>query len=69
MDTLAKVFSFKFCEILKNSFFAEHLRKTASKRRNFYQLSCGAVLSLLHSFANLYIQSEYGKMREKCGPQ
>ena len=29
-ETLAQVFSCEFCEISKNTFFAEHLRKTAS---------------------------------------
>ena len=29
-ETLAQVFSFEFCEIFKNTFFAEHLRTTAS---------------------------------------
>ena len=29
-DTLAQVFSFKFCEISKNTFFTEHLWTTAS---------------------------------------
>ena len=28
--TLAQVFSCKFCEIYKNTFFTEHLRTTAS---------------------------------------
>ena len=30
-DTLAQVFSCKFCEISKNTFFTEHLWKTASE--------------------------------------
>ena len=29
METLAQMFSCKFCEIFKNTFFTEHLRKTA----------------------------------------
>ena len=29
-ETLAQVFSCQFCEISKKTFFAEHLRKTAS---------------------------------------
>ena len=29
-ETLAQVFSYAFCEISKNTFFTEHLRKTAS---------------------------------------
>ena len=32
--TLALVFSRKFCEILKNTFFTEHLQMTASLRRH-----------------------------------
>ena len=30
-EFLAQVFSFEFCEILKNSYFIEHLRKIASE--------------------------------------
>ena len=29
-ETLARVFSFDFCEISKNTFFTEHLRATTS---------------------------------------
>ena len=29
-ETLAKVFSCEFCDISKNTFFTDHLRKTAS---------------------------------------
>ena len=29
-ETLIQVFSREFCEIFKNTFFTEHLRKTAS---------------------------------------
>ena len=29
-ETLARVFSFDFCEICKNTFFTEHLRATTS---------------------------------------
>ena len=28
-ETVAQVFSYEFCEIFKNSFFIEHLQKTA----------------------------------------
>ena len=31
-ETLAQVFSYEFCEIFKNTFFAEHLWTTASER-------------------------------------
>ena len=30
-ETLAQTFSSEFCEISKNTFFAEHLRATASR--------------------------------------
>ena len=30
-EFLAQVFSFEFCEILKNTYFTEHLRKIASE--------------------------------------
>ena len=30
-QTLARVFSYEFCEIFKNTFFTEHFRTTASK--------------------------------------
>ena len=36
METLAQVFSYEFCEISKNSLYAEHLRTTASV--NYYTL-------------------------------
>ena len=31
-ETLAQVFSCKFCEISKNTFFTEHLRATTSEK-------------------------------------
>ena len=31
-ETLAKVFSYEFCEVSKNSLFTVHLRATASLR-------------------------------------
>ena len=34
-ETLAEVFSCKFCKISKNTFFVEHLRATASKMKLF----------------------------------
>ena len=30
---LAQMFSYKLCEIIKNTFFIEHLRTTASKQK------------------------------------
>ena len=33
-ETLAQVFSCKFCEIFKNTSFTKHLRETASLLRN-----------------------------------
>ena len=54
-DTLAQVFSCEFCEILKNTFFTEHLWTTASVRRylssivstrSFSKVSCSAYFTL-----------------------
>ena len=43
-ETLAQVLSFEFCEISKNTFFTEHLRRTASKiPRPFFYLLLGLV--------------------------
>ena len=35
-ETSTQVFSWKFCEIFKNTFFTEHLSATASLRRLEY---------------------------------
>ena len=32
-EALAQVFPYEFCEISKNTFFAEHLRTTASEKK------------------------------------
>ena len=32
-ESLAQVFPYEFCEISKNTFFAEHLRTTASEKK------------------------------------
>ena len=41
-ETLAQVFSCKFCEIFKNTFLTEHLQLTASEANAlfFYSLEC-----------------------------
>ena len=38
-DSLVQVLSCKFCEISKNTFFKEHLRKTASVNYFFQSIS------------------------------
>ena len=39
-QTLAQVFSCEFCGISKNTFFTEHLRETASAKKNVTFLTC-----------------------------
>ena len=44
-ETLAQVFSSKFSKISNNTFLTEHLRKTASVKRNFSQVFLKALIS------------------------
>ena len=49
-ETVAQVFSCKFCEISNNSFFTEHLRATASIRYSLVIISFFLKLSSLAKF-------------------
>ena len=39
-QTLAQVFSGRFCKVFSNAYFEEHLRTVASKKRTILQLNC-----------------------------
>ena len=59
-----QVFSCEICEILKNAYFEEYLRTTASKHRsNFSEVFCGSCCSTLinavmkYSFSAAAVQS------------
>ena len=59
-ETLVQLFSCEFCEIFKNTFFTEHLRTTASVRREF-------VLNVMRHFViavGLYLGSCQTSMME-----
>ena len=53
-ETLTQVFSCEICEIFKNTFFAEHLWTTASRRRTYFGFlwgqwnECSSNLKCLH---------------------
>ena len=47
---LAQVFSCEFCEIFGNTFFTEHLRTTASVRKQNFNVSV---------FDNFFVRTEY----------